>query len=44
MDSLFAISILLLALINSIVGSNPAIPGIAAIVMSDFGIFLLNLV
>ena len=35
-DSLFAIKIFLLILVNSIVGFNPAIPGIAAIVISDF--------
>jgi len=35
-DSLFAIRIFLLILVNSTVGFNPAIPGIAAIVISDF--------
>ena len=35
-DSLFAIKIFLLFFVNSIVGFKPAIPGIAAIVMSEF--------
>ena len=34
-DSLLAIKIFLLFFINSIVGFNPAIPGIAAMVISD---------
>ena len=38
-DSLFAINIFLLFLINFKVGSNPAIPGIAEITMSSLGIF-----
>ncbi len=34
-DSLLAIKIFLLFFVNSIVGFNPAIPGMAAIVISD---------
>ena len=40
-DSLFAISNFLLCLVNSIVGLSPAIPGISAIVISDFLKFLI---
>ena len=36
MDSLFANNILLLIFVKFIVGSNPAIPGIDAIVISIF--------
>ena len=35
-DSLFAIKIFLLICVRSIVGFRPAIPGIAAIEISDF--------
>ena len=43
MNSLFAINILLVNFIILIVGSKPAIPGIAEIVNSDFlKVFILS--
>ena len=41
-DSLFAIKIFLLFFVNSMVGFKPAIPGMAAIVISDILIFLFS--